>query len=85
MQSCGQQYNDAHLKTEAYFQNDFKTYVKKTEKQDLCIGFKGSEYSTVAGSGYHTTPGCHTVDTGVYLPTIREFLGPLKMILLHVR
>jgi len=43
-------YNDAHLKTEAYFQNDFKIDVKKTERHDLCIGFKGSEYSTVAGS-----------------------------------
>jgi hypothetical protein len=42
-------YSDAHLKTEAYFQNDFKTYVKKTERHDICIGFNGSEYSTVAG------------------------------------
>jgi hypothetical protein len=41
-------YSDAHLKTEAYFQNDFKIHVKKTGRQDLCIGFKGSEYSTVA-------------------------------------
>jgi len=49
------------------------------------LGFKGSEYSNVAGSCCYTIQGCHTVDTGINLPTIRELLGPLKTFLLHVR